>query len=137
MRRRYMLLPQPRAANVPDLSWGRRMDDPVVASRSGRWRHRLIAALRGPSAPPPLTRAQFIVLMAIRIARAGKLRAKHALPIASAAYREFVTSEGIKFGAAGYAWDEQAAATIADEFEIEHWESHPSALSFAGGEERA
>ncbi len=43
---------------------------------------------------------------------------------AAEAIREFLRDEKIKFGNKQYAWDQEAAETIAREYETDHWEAH-------------
>lgn len=69
-----------------------------------------------------LTRAQFIVEMAVEIGRFGSLPAGAALPLASTAYQQFERDNQIAFGDPAFAWDEDAARTVAREYETDHWE---------------
>lgn len=66
----------------------------------------------------PLTRTQFIVQMAIHIARCAGLDAKRALPIAASCYKEFMDEIAVTHGDPRYAWDEAAARTVVAEYEL-------------------
>jgi hypothetical protein len=70
-----------------------------------------------------LTRAQFIVAMAIEIGRNGDLPAREPLRLARRAYHAFEDDTGICFGDPEHAWDEDAAKTLARQYETDHWEA--------------
>lgn len=74
---------------------------------------------------PSLTRAQFIVAMAVEIGCSGALPAGVPLHLARRAYHAFEDDTGIQFGDPDYAWDEDAARTLAREYETDHWERRP------------
>lgn len=72
-----------------------------------------------------LTRTQFIVAIAIEIAVCSKflLPAGEPLRLARRAYHAFEDANDIAFGDPAFAWDQDAARTVAREYEIDHWEA--------------
>jgi hypothetical protein len=66
-----------------------------------------------------MTEVQFVTCIWVAIGRAWHISAKEALPIARQAYHEFMMDVGyLPFGHSSYAWDEDAAQTIANEYAL-------------------
>jgi len=74
-----------------------------------------------------LTEIGFIIQMALRLMDRSQptISFTRSKQIASGAYRDFLTSEKIEFGDAGYDWSGGGARTLADEFEADYWEPTP------------
>lgn len=70
-----------------------------------------------------LTPVSFTWQMAFHMMRTDPtMKAATARDFASRTLREFLRDEGIEFGAAHWSWDQDAAETLAREYETDHWE---------------
>lgn len=70
----------------------------------------------------PLNPVQFTWQIAFAFIRNG-MPVVAAKKLAIETLAEFLGDEGIRFRARGYLWDQPAAKTLAEEYEIRHWES--------------
>jgi hypothetical protein len=71
------------------------------------------------------SRVGFVLRIAVALMDASRptLSFERAKEIAGEVYRQFrADNEGVKFGTEGFDWDASAAITLAEEYEIQHWE---------------
>ena len=72
----------------------------------------------------PLPPVQFVWQMAMEFMRFDlTMKATDARDLAVSTLRDFLRGEKVKFGHRDYAWDQQAAFTLARECEIAYWEA--------------
>jgi hypothetical protein len=69
----------------------------------------------------PMTETQFWFAMCQRFAREN-VTPDEAGKYAADTLRAYLRDEKIAFGDPSYAWDRHAARTIAEQYEIDHWE---------------
>lgn len=70
-----------------------------------------------------MTRAQFVFLIWITIAKGWSRKAAEALPLARRAYRDYMAEIDVPFGHYFYAWDEAAARVVAEEYVLRFGEA--------------
>lgn len=72
----------------------------------------------------PMSHPQFIFAMAQEFASVDRgMVATDALTLARDTLSQFLRDEKIGFGAADWDWTREGAITLAQEYEIEHWEA--------------